>query len=444
MVSVQFNPPCHYSGKPQYPDKLAWSYKCWDRVYKNPRAFAYSKHNIDLMIDYGVVNPDGIGDLKTHPIQRSHRFCNLAFAGAFSGTSENRKLFPREEFYNHPKVMEGYDTLCKLRENDFGKQDPAVYARLLETNSIGLIIRPIEVVQFLMPPLVVKGDLPMPVQVTRKDLASLPPCFHMGSEVSKDANYNRIARVAHLFYGPLMEFYGYTNTKSLAGDLDQLSYYYRNRRLYDKVKSCLATMRSRVNFTTEIMKTVISQLGNLLREEGYAFDILPRDRKHPGRVMEKVNRKLKENGSSVEDCVFALKDLAAFTVVLHTYRDEPVVEIKHFQKTARIIDALVSGLQAVRDSGGLEATETNYMSDHGNPKKNGYEAYHLDMVFANFVDNSLLTGGMEAIIMNTHQYWMAREGGPAHYLYKGSGLGFEAIQDAYRKVKEIILRNLQD
>ncbi|MDD5340793.1 MAG: hypothetical protein PHV13_06170 [Candidatus ainarchaeum sp.] len=426
MATVQIDPRCDRSGNP-YPAPLAASSQRWLKAYQTHRgekAYLYSRQTVELMIDYGVLKPKEIGDRGADCLQRNQRLGNLGFASGFNDAPENRKVFPPEDFGNHPRVVEGFDTLCGLRANDLGAQNPEIYAKLLQVPSLGTLVRMVELMQYYGVGL-----------ISRNELARLPPRFYLGNGEVDASHYKRIAQVAHKLYGPLAEFFGYT--KRLAGDLDQMSYYYLKRSFYDKVISSLRQMHPRVRATTRIMDVVVPQLRNVLPAAGYECDIFVRDRKHPGRVMEKMERKLKEAGGRIEDHVSALKDLAAFTVVLHTYKDKPVAEIERFQEVANIIAALVMGLNNVKgagDMGNLEVTFTDHISQ---PKPNGYQSLHADMVF----ENPNLAG-MEALIRNTHMDCMARNGGAAHYLYKGAGAGFEAVQLAYQRVKEIIFKEL--
>ncbi len=426
MATAQIDPRCDRSGSP-YPAPLAASSQRWLKAYqahRGERAYAYSKQTVELMIDYGVLKPKEIGDRRADCLQRNQRLGNVGFASGFNAGPENQRAFPSEDFGNHPRVIEGFDTLCSLRANDLGAQNPDVYARLLETPSLGTLVRMVELMQYY--------GVGM---VSRNELARLQPRFYLGGGAVDTSHYKRIAQVAHKLYGPLAEFFGYT--KRLAGDLDQMSYYYLKRSFYDKVILSLRQMHPRVRATTRIMDVVVPQLRNVLPAAGYECDIFVRDGKHPGRVMQKVERKLDSVGGRINEHISDLRDLAAFTVVLHTYKDKPVVDIDRFQEVAKIIAALVMGLNELKGIGTVGKVDATFTDHISQPKPNGYQSLHADMVF----ENPNLAG-MEALIRNTHMDCMARNGGAAHYLYKGAGAGFEAVQLAYQRVKGIIFKEL--
>jgi hypothetical protein len=402
---------------------LADSSQRWFTLYKTlgaEPAFWHAKHTNDLGIDYGIIEQDKICDRKADPLQLNLKAAQVGFAHMFRDTPANRKRFHAEDFSNHPLIVEGFETFDRLRANELGAQNRKVYAQLLEKPSLGTLMRLPDLMQYHGH----KGP------VSGKSLAKLDPsvfyCFKTDQVLSE---YVQIAKAVHNVYGPLAEFFGYT--KQLAGDLDQMSYYYLNRRLYDHVLESLRSMRSRIKATNCIMNTVVSQLGNLLKREGYEFDIKVRDHKHVGRVMEKADRKLKEEGGNVEKQVKALKDLAAFTVVLHAYKDKIITQedLSHFKKVAEIIIDLTKGLQQ-----NLVAECEDFIST---PKQNGYQSLHVDF---SCIDDDLV--GMEAIIRNTYMHFMATDGGAAHYLYKGAGPEIRALQNAYNNVKDAILERL--
>jgi hypothetical protein len=432
MAIIQSNPRCHYSGKP-YPVPLADSSQRWLKVYTSCKAevaFWHAKNTVDLAIDYGIIEPDKICDRKADQLQLNLKAAQVGFVHMFRDTPENRKRFPEEDFARHPLIVTGFETFDKLRTNDLGSQDRKVYAQLLEKPSLGTIVRLPDLMQYHG----YKGP------VSGKTLAKLDPeTFYFFQTDRGMDEYVRIAHAAHKVYVPLAEFFGYT--KQLAGDLDQMAYYHLNRKLHDRVLESLRFIRQQIKATNRIMNTVVAQLGNLLRTDGYDFDIIVRDHKHEGRVMEKVDRKLREgilcklehrdSSSHIANLIAELKDLAAFTVVLHAHNDRIISQkdLVHFNKVAKLIIDLTGGLQPSPD-----VESKNFISV---PKPNGYQSLHVDFMFTG---PGLVC--MEALIRNTHMHHMATDGGAAHYLYKGGGPELLAIQNAYNNVKDAILERL--
>lgn len=294
-----------------------------------------------------------------------------------------------------------------------------IYAKLLEKPSLGVLVRLPNLMQYY------GREEP----ASQNGPASLDPArFHLFGKKDSKKKYHAMALAAHGIYGPLAEFFGYT--KQLAGDLDLMSYSYLNRKLYDKVMWSIRDIHNKVKATNRIMDVVVAQLRSMLSISGYDCDINVRGHKHEGRVMDKIERKLKEEGGSIPRHVAALKDLAAFTVVLHSYKDREIqqTDTARFTHVTDIIRGLVSGLES------FDFTFTDHISK---PKDNGYQSLHLDMVF----HNPALVG-MEALVRNTHMDWIARDGGAAHYLYTGGGAEIESIRRAYHNVREGILRGL--
>jgi len=266
---------------------------------------------------------------------------------------------------------------------------------------------------------------------SERELAALNPnVFYFYNQKTGKTEYERIALAARKVYAPLADLFQY---RSLAGELMSISYYHLNRGLYDTVKRTLAKLQPKILAAKRVMESVKNELEKILRLEGYEFAIITRDRKHPGKVMEKAERHSRKTGKTIEDQVRIMSDLAAFTVILHSRREKPIAQsdIHEFENVANLIVGITRGIQPLDSDLASYEMFKNMITC---PKPNGYQSFHVDMAFEDpgFV-------GLEAIIRNPRMHEYATNGGAAHYLYKGGGAETRGVERAYQDVKRGIV-----
>jgi len=406
-----------------YPAPLEASMARWCQTYAKfggQAALPHARRVLDAAIKHSVVEIESIGDKKADPTQLNLKLANVILAHLFRHGKNNCPDFPSMDFEKHKLVVEGFNTFDALRENDLSIQDRVHYGRILEKPSLGLLARMVDITQY-------GRDGP----ASEKELAALNPnIFYFYNQRTGKTEYERIALAARKVYAPLADLLQF---RPLAGELMSISYYHLNRGLYKTVKRTLAELQPKIAATKRVMDSVKGELEKILRLEGYEFAIITRDRKHQGKVMEKAERYSRKTGKTIEDEVRAMRDLAAFTVILHSRRGRAIAQndIHEFENAASLIVGITHGTQPLRK--GLAAYEMfNNMITC--PKENGYQSFHVDMAF----EDSGFTG-LEAIIRNPRMHEYAASGGAAHYLYKGGGNEARVVERAYRNVMHAIV-----
>lgn len=405
-----------------YPRQMQEMLGRWEETYVRyggQDGLPHIKRVIDCSIDHSMTELDKIGDRFEDPRQLNLKLVSVIATHLFRRDKANRRMFPSEDFERHQLVVDGFNAFDAFRENDLGRQDPATYGRLLETPSLGLLARMVDLTQY--------GK---DGQASEHELSGLNPrTFYFFDQASGKTEYEHVALAAKKVYSPLADLFGY---RKLAGDLMEIAYYNLHRGIHDTVLDTLATMRSRIDATQEVMRDVVGELQLSLHEDGYKFQIIPRSNKHPGKVMEKAHRYSLRDGQTIQQHVSALHDLAAFTVVLHS-RNGKMLTQNHcadYAYVARKIVEITREIASLRK--GL--TEGDLFTDMvSNPKPNGYQSYHVDMAF-----QSAELVGLEAIVRNPRMHQYSERGGAAHYLYKGGGEEARTVERAYRDVKNAI------
>jgi hypothetical protein len=382
-------------------------------------ALPHLKRVLDASIAHCMVEPEKIGDRAIDPRQLNLKLANVIMAHVFRRSKTNKRDFHSEDFERHQLVVEGFNTFDALRENDLGHQDPHVYGSLLQTPSLGLLARMVDLTQY-----------GRDGQASEHELSGLDPAvFYFFDSKTGKTEYEHVALAARKVYSPLADLFGY---RRLAGDLMEIVYYNLHRSIYEDVNSTLSLLTESVESTRRMMAAAIVQLDLALRSQGYKFDILARENKHHGKVMEKAHRYSMRDGRSVSRHVAELHDLVAFTVVLHSRNGKMVTQndLPEFENAARIIVDTVKGITPLRK--GLTGREV-YTDMITNPKANGYQSFHVDL---SFESRDLVC--LEAIVRNTRMHQYSERGGAAHFLYKGGGEEARTVERAYRDVKNAI------
>ncbi|MFH1785100.1 MAG: hypothetical protein ABH842_01605 [Candidatus Micrarchaeota archaeon] len=409
-----------------WPPQLQASARRWADCYAKfggQDAFSHPLRVLDRAIDHDMVELHKIGDRRVDPKQLNLKLANIILGHIFRHGRNNRRDFPSEDFERSQLTMSGFEIFDALRENDLSAMSRARYGELLETPSLGTLARCIDVAQYGPDGLTSEGEL-----------ANLDPnIFYRFSPYTGKSEYEHIARVARMVYAPLCDLFSY---RKLAGDLMQMSYYHLDRGIYDDVNLYLKLLETKIAATQRLMEAVLLQLKERLDSAGYRYDIIFREQKHPGKVMEKVDRYSRGDGLSTETHIESLSDLVAFTVVLHSKKDGnggKVItqnDLDDFEFVAKSIVEIVSGLKKLRNNNYSASLFTDRIT---NPKESGYQSYHVDMAFE---DHSLV--GLEAIVRNTIMHTYAERGGAAHHLFKGGAGLTKTVEKAYRNIKDAI------
>ncbi len=397
-------------GKP-YPQRMREMLERAYLVYqknKAEKAFPHVLRVIDTAERHRVLEFDKIEDPKgndDHYDLNQKLATTLAFH-PFKADRSVRRDFPSEDFAKHLHVSEGHNTFNELRENDLGKQDPDLYGRLLKIRfdgrpSLALAARMVDLVQYGS-----EGA------ISEDEFSGLDPSkFYVFDSGRGRTEYELIGMAAKNVYSPLADMLGY---RALAGDLFEIYYFNVDKSVYLAVTDALETLRDRIALTQMLMHSVVGELKTVLSDEGYDFSIKVRERKHPGKVMEKADRYSRHTWQSIQLVVEELHDLAAFTVVLHS-KDGRLInqtDFTEYEHVAGLIAAITGRLRELRHGLKPEKMFKDYVRD---PKDNGYQSFHADMVFE---DTDFV--GIEAIVRNKQMEDFAENGGAAHSLYKGS------------------------
>lgn len=411
-----------------YPRELQASIERWAAVYHRfggQDAFAHPLRVLERAVDHNMVELPKIGDREIDPKQLNLKLANIILAHLFRCSINNRADFPMEDFGRHQMVVDGFATFNALRENDLHERDPSIYGRILRKPSLGTLARCVDLAQY--GPDTVKSEA---------ELYDLDPTvFYSFDPTTKMTEYEHAAHVGRMIYSPLADLFGY---RVLAGDIMEMSYYHLNRKMYEEVKLYLELLEANIEATHRLLNLVKLQLEAILKAQGYKFEIKVRTLKHPGKVMEKVDRYSRKDHESIEKHITALHDLVAFTVVLHSRKvggKERIMsqnDIEEYRNVASIIAGLVSSQAELRSNGDYEHLYTDRITK---PKPNGYQSFHVDMEFA---DPKLVS--LEGIVRSQRMHEYADRGGAAHHLFKGGGTLTATIEQAYTDVKDAIAK----
>jgi len=145
-------------------------------------------------------------------------------------------------------------------------------------------------------------------------------------------------------------------------------------------------------------------------------------------LLEKADRYSRESGRNIPDIVSNLNDLVAFTVVLRSRHGKLITQndVHEFENVARMIVKIVSSLHQI-----CHTSRANMFTDMvTSPKPNGYQSFHVDMP----LDGPDVVN-LEAIIRNWRMEEYSRDGGAAHYLYKGGDLA-RSVSSAYHGIMD--------
>jgi ppGpp synthetase/RelA/SpoT-type nucleotidyltranferase len=407
-----------------YPAPLQASMARWASTYSKfggPDAFKHAKRVLDVAIAHDVVEPKKIGDNKVDPHELNLRLANIILSHVFRSGRTNRQDFPSEDFERCALVVDGFNTFDALRENDLTQQDKARYGELLERPSLGLLARLVDLTQYGAHGKTSEGEL------SHLD----PSKFYVYDQTRGKTEYEMIGTAARNIYSPLADMLGY---RDLSGDLYRIFFQHVEPNAHQEVMQALELLESRIEMTRMVAEAVISQLKIKLKRAGYKYDLKIRPGKHPGKVMEKVDRYKRQCGQNTYQVVSELNDLVAFTVILHSKNGKMITQndVDDFARVAREIVTITSSIQMLR-----RTVEANMFTDMiSRPKPNGYQSFHVDMPLegADVVN-------MEAIIRNGRMEDYAESGGAAHYLYKGGGGLAQKVSAAYQDVKKAILDN---
>ncbi len=432
-------------GGSPYPEPLNAAANRWFDLYSKhagqdlgPRAFDHVKRVVDCAIIYGVIEPKKITDQKADPTGINLQLANVIFPHLFGITVRAAQLtFPSEDFGRYRHVTDGYDVFNGLRDNDLALRDPGVYTGLLSNPSLGLLARMVDVLQYAPPHL----------HLAEVELGDLPGnLFYVFNKKSIKPEASHIAGAIRKVYFPLAEVLGYPQ---MAGDLICTSIFHSNLLVYTTVKEALDSFGNEVRDTSLLFSNgVLPALKKELEKRGFEFEVTNRHSKHPGKVMEKVQRYLGENGGmsknkseeevklSITDQVRSLADLAAARIILISRNGTPITQndLPTFREVAELIVQLTQNASQIHTS---EITD-----NISKPKANGYQDFKVDLVFT---DPRLFR--FEVILMTPSMYLYSEHGGAAHYLYKaklGGGNSATQVTQTVANAYGDVVRSLQN
>ncbi len=415
-----------------YPAQLQQSLQRWYDTYQRlggqdaVGAFPHAKRVLDAAISHSMIKLGEIGDRSADPDQTSFKLASIIAAHLFRRGSGNRRNFPSEDFGRYADVVKGFETFDLLRDNDLGMQSPQVYEKLLEKPSLGLLARMVDIAQY-------GHDVGA---ASEKELAALDPrLFYSFDSRTGDTEYERAALAAMKVYSPLADLFGY---RKLAGTLFEISYFHLYRGIYDQTINALRSIHQRIEATKGVMNDLVPKLKIVLGKEGYVFDMPVRERKHPGKVMEKADRYSRKSGRTIREEIADLHDLVAATVILKSRNGKPITQndIWHFKNVANLIVMEANDLQSLKKN----LVNSDIFEDKiSHPKPNGYQSYHVILTFQR---QDLLR--MEFIVRDERMHRFAELGEAAHYLYKGGGPEARTVARAYDDFMHALAHGTKD
>ncbi len=343
-----------------------------------PKIFERGKERLEVALRHRVIEVEKIGDKKKRDQEINYKLAALCFMPNTIDFSHQidtnlRRKIGRVLCSGH--VQEGIEIYQRLIELDkTGNRQE--YLSTLERPSLGLLLRMI-------------------------DLCSHTPAGTLVYPIS-----DRELTAAKEIYAPLSDLFGY---RGMAGDLYLIYYMYKREQLYRDVMQLLDLLQYRIIETADLLEKVLDATRRRLEENGFRIRIKIRQNKHPGKVMEKVERYGKKYGYSTIKTVTELHDHVAATIILLERNGIPVTQTD----SDAYLFALNSFLKALSTFENTYDADITNMID--NPKPNGYQSLHLDIEWQEL---SRYTN-LELILRNEAMERYAENGGAAHYLYKG-------------------------
>ena len=286
-------------------------------------------------------------------------------------------------------------------------------------------------------------------------------------------------KAAEKLWAPLAGFYGF---QELAGDIFLQSYRVNHPEIYERVTREIVEhhfyeqlLRTQA-LTMRLSKILAGQLAN------YGFDatVSVRKNKHPGKMMEKMERIIRKDYEKLEpedrprsSVAYLLSRVPGFD--LRLFSDLVAVRVVADSYQGRSIDDAIKGGGGVVESGAQndavplhrlshlldairspalkvaarligdalemlgftspEMTSSSYCDIEYVCKENGYCGFHFDFK-AGSASAPILP--FEIQLRTTEWDFISQHGGAAHYLYKGEGCDPELIENLGNSYRSII------
>jgi len=279
------------------------------------------------------------------------------------------------------------------------------------------------------------------------------PLFRMfTSKEEAFASLSRESKSGEMVYAPLAELFGHP---SLAGDILMHAFKVNHTDIHDYVIETLEEpeVKEKLGFTRSVVSNLKKGISSGLAKCGFKGEVQPRMKKHEGKIMRKIRRRLSEQYmESPESAEIPLKDyiskmlpsydltvlndLVALRVVLRDFAGRKIDEMPDNEKQYAInvaLDVIRKNLEGLN-----AAIGRHYVYNHEFwNKANGYRSHHFDVR----PDNGLSATRFEIQLRTEEWHEISEHGRAAHYYYIGGDSEFvKMVKDSYKDKIHIFRR----
>lgn len=271
------------------------------------------------------------------------------------------------------------------------------------------------------------------------------PVFRMfESKEEAFASLSRESRAGEMVYAPLAELFGHPG---LAGDILMHVFKVNHPDIHDYVIETIREpkVKEKLGFTRNIVSNLKKGIGSGLAKFGFAGEVQPRMKKHEGKIMRKIRRRLSEQyAESPESAeiplndyiskmlpsydLTVLNDLIALRVILRDFAGRKIDEMPDNEKQYAInvaLDVVRKNLENLNAAVGGHYTYNHEFWD----KANGYRSHHFDVR----PNNGLSATRFEIQLRTEEWHEISEHGRAAHYYYIGGDSEFvKMVKDSYK------------
>lgn len=248
------------------------------------------------------------------------------------------------------------------------------------------------------------------------------------------------AKIAEFVYSRFAELFGYP---TLAGDIIREAYRIRHPNIFDHVTGLYQDERSmeQLAYTQTVARRLASRIRKVFKVLGYEVSVELRLQKHEGKLMRKINKKMKEEYKelvakgktelswdeyqqiNLSKWGFgSISDTVAMRVIVREFGSKSIDEIEEEERMHIMQDADILLLTILSTFNELlrEEDKTTYkIKKEFKERDNGYRAFHYDTE-PRETDEGCLLLPFEAQLKTIEWDLVARHGKAAHYIFVGT------------------------
>ncbi len=345
---------------------------------------------------------------------------------------------------HHEEIRRQIDLFCKIKELDRRGAPKKEYAEYLNNGDAPLAIMPI-MTDFA----VTHNDGKHMEAFISDEEHPLFRTYRSKAEIAESLKKEAI--VGEGIYAKVAELFGHP---TLAGDIFKHSFQINHENIHNYVLEKLAEERlqEKLDFTRNMVKELAKHIRATFKSLGFDVRVVPRMKKHEGKIMRKVRNKLSEIYAKSEYSktmpleeyvnkfvwdydITHLNDLVAARVIIGKLggREIDKMEQEDRQKAIKLaMDTIELNLKMLNTRPGI-----NYHRHHEfKNNEKGYKAHHYDSEPLAGTNEDALRFEIQLKTEEWHR--IAEEGGAAHCYYLGEEEDNKLVRMMARAYKEII------